>query len=51
MSYIQWFDELPEENLGLIAGGKGASLSRMFKAGFPVPEGFVCCSEMYQAFM
>ena len=51
MSYIQWFDELPEEDLGLIAGGKGASLSRMFKAGFPVPEGFVCCSEMYVAFM
>lgn len=51
MSYIAWFDELPEENLGLIAGGKGASLSRMFKAGFPVPEGFVCCSEMYGAFM
>ena len=51
MSYIAWFDELPDENLGLIAGGKGASLSKMFKGGFPVPEGFVCCSEMFQAFM
>lgn len=51
MSYIAWFNELPEENLGLIAGGKGASLSKMYKNGFPVPEGFVCCSEMFSAFM
>jgi len=51
MSFIAWFDELPDENLGLIAGGKGASLSKLHKGGFPVPEGFVCCSEMFQAFM
>lgn len=51
MSYIAWFSELPEENLGLIAGGKGASLCKLFKNGFPVPEGFVCCSEMFSTFM
>lgn len=51
MSYIAWFGELPDENLGLIAGGKGASLCRMFQNGFPVPEGFICCSEMFSDFM
>lgn len=51
MSWIAWFGDLPEENIGLIAGGKGASLCRMFQQGFPVPEGFICCSEMYRDFM
>ncbi len=51
MSYIAWFGELPDENLGLIAGGKGASLCRMFQNGFPVPEGFICCSKMFSDFM
>lgn len=51
MSLIAWFDELPDQNLGLIAGGKGASLCRMFQNGFPVPEGFIVCSDMYTQFM
>ena len=51
MRLIAWFDELPEENLGLVAGGKGASLCRMFQNGFPVPEGFIVCSGMYSRFM
>jgi len=41
MSLIAWFHELPDEKLGLIAGGKGASLCRMYQNGFPVPEGFM----------
>lgn len=51
MSMIAWFHELPDENLKLVAGGKGASLCRMFQNGFPVPEGFICCAEMFSAFM
>ena len=51
MSLIAWFDELPDQNLGLVAGGKGASLCRMFQNGFPVPEGFICCADMFSAFM
>jgi pyruvate, water dikinase len=51
MSLIAWFNELPDQNLGLIAGGKGASLCRMFQNGFPVPEGFICCSDMFSTFM
>lgn len=51
MSLIAWFNELPDQNLGLVAGGKGASLCRMFQNGFPVPEGFICCSDMFSTFM
>ena len=51
MSLIAWFDELPDQNLGLVAGGKGASLCRMFQNGFPVPEGFIVCADMYSRFM
>ncbi|MBQ0059600.1 MAG: hypothetical protein KBS83_06570 [Lachnospiraceae bacterium] len=52
MSYIGWFGELSTEgNLTLIAGGKGASLCKMFQAGMPVPDGFNCCAEMFDAFM
>lgn len=51
MNLIAWFDELPDQNLGLIAGGKGASLCRMFQNGFPVPEGFIVCADMYSQFM
>lgn len=34
-----------------IAGGKGASLSRMSAAGLPVPPGFVVCAETFRAFL
>ena len=51
MSLIAWFGELPDQNLGLVAGGKGASLCRMFQNGFPVPEGFIVCADMYSRFM
>lgn len=49
--YLAWFDEIPDGELALAAGGKGASLCRMSRAGLPVPEGFIVRSEMFNAFM
>ena len=34
-----------------VAGGKGADLSRMTHAGFPVPPGFLVTTEAYRAFV
>ena len=51
VNLIAWFDELPEENIGLIAGGKGASLCRLHQNGFPVTEGFIVCAEAFDRFM
>jgi pyruvate,water dikinase len=41
---ISWFDEAACEDPG-IAGGKGASLARLHRAGLPVPYGFVVRAE------
>ena len=49
--YLAWFNEIPDEELGGAAGGKGASLCRMSRAGLPVPTGFIVRSEMFNAFM
>lgn len=49
--YLAWFDEIPDEELALAAGGKGASLCRMSRAGLPVPGGFIVRSEMFNAYM
>lgn len=49
--YLAWFHEIPDKELGRLAGGKGASLCRMSRAGLPVPKGFVVKSEMFNAFM
>lgn len=49
--YLAWFDEIPDEELAMAAGGKGASLCRMSRAGLPVPQGFIVRSEMFNAFM
>ncbi len=49
--YLAWFDEIPDEELGSAAGGKGASLCRMSRVGLPVPKGFIVRSEMFNAFM
>jgi len=46
MEYIKFFEELSKEDVA-IAGGKGANLGEMTKAGFPVPEGFVVTSKAY----
>ncbi|MBI4491222.1 MAG: hypothetical protein HY690_00300 [Chloroflexi bacterium] len=34
-----------------VAGGKGANLSRLVRAGYPVPPGFVVRTEAYRAFV
>jgi pyruvate,water dikinase len=44
------FGDLPTESTA-IAGGKGASLSRMAAAGFPVPQGFVVSAGAFQDFL
>jgi pyruvate,water dikinase len=44
------FAGLPDA-AGGIAGGKGASLSRLGRAGFPVPPGFVVCTPAFETFL
>jgi pyruvate, water dikinase len=44
------FCDLPPEST-VIAGGKGASLSRMAAAGLPVPPGFVIAAGAFQEFL
>ena len=51
MNIIAWFAELPEENIGIVAGGKGAGLCHLYRNAFPVPEGFVVCSGVFDDFM
>ena len=40
----------PEATLAVV-GGKGANLSRLVRAGFPVPSGFLVSTEAYLAFV
>jgi pyruvate,water dikinase len=42
--HVLWFDD-PECHRADIAGGKGASLGRLRKAGLPVPPGFVVVAD------
>jgi len=44
---IYTFDELGEETRSQ-AGGKGGTLSRLFQAGYPVPEGFVIMPHAFE---
>ena len=37
---VLWFHEITKDDVP-IAGGKGANLGEMIRAGFPIPEGFV----------
>ena len=46
MAKIAWFAELGRGD-ALIAGGKGANLGELTRAGFPVPLGFVVTAESY----
>lgn len=43
------FDDVAAGDVS-VAGGKGSSLSRLVRAGFPVPGGFVVTADAYQAF-
>jgi pyruvate,water dikinase len=47
-SLVAWFDELPAQ---AIAGGKGARLGEMARAGLPVPPGFVVCAAGFRVFL
>ncbi len=47
---IVWFNDLSKEDVGL-AGGKGANLGELVRAGLPVPPGFVVTSEAYRRFL
>lgn len=49
-TYIRWFDELGKDDTP-VAGGKGANLGEMTRAGLPVPPGFVVAAEAYRAFI
>lgn len=44
---VKGFKEITTE-LQALAGGKGGMLSRMFQAGYPVPEGFVVLPPAFQ---
>lgn len=50
MELIRHFKKLSKADVG-IAGGKGASLGEMTKAGIPVPEGFVILSDSFERFI
>jgi phosphohistidine swiveling domain-containing protein len=41
----------PRAQSASVAGGKGASLARLMRAGFPVPPGFVITADAYRDFV
>lgn len=47
---IAWFGDLDKGDVGL-AGGKGANLGELVRAGLPIPPGFVITSGMYNKFL
>ncbi|AKQ63121.1 Phosphoenolpyruvate synthase [Myxococcus hansupus] len=47
---LLWFSELSREDVAL-AGGKGANLGEMTRAGLPVPPGFVVTAPAFQEAM
>lgn len=50
MNFIKDFKDLNKGNVRL-AGGKGASLGEMIRAGIPVPPGFVVLSSAFEKFL
>jgi pyruvate,water dikinase len=48
--WVSWFDEIGRQDVAA-AGGKGASLSDMARAGLPVPPGFIVCTEAFRQFL
>jgi len=50
MKYVEFFEELKKEDVN-IAGGKGANLGELTRAGIPVPPGFVITAATYKKFM
>ncbi|HIH37187.1 MAG TPA: phosphoenolpyruvate synthase, partial [Methanocellales archaeon] len=50
MEIVKWFEELDKSEVTK-AGGKGANLGELVKAGLPVPPGFVITAQAYQLFI
>lgn len=50
MELLRDFSKLDKEDV-VIAGGKGASLGEMTRAGMPVPPGFVVLSNAFEKFL
>ena len=49
-TYVAWFEDLDETSVPR-AGGKGANLGAMLRAGLPVPRGFVVTVEAFDRAM
>ena len=49
-TYIRWFETLSKSDVA-IAGGKGANLGEMTRAGLPVPPGFAVSAGAYRDFI
>ncbi|MCM1326169.1 MAG: PEP-utilizing enzyme [Bacteroidales bacterium] len=47
---IRRFDEIGKDDV-MVAGGKGANLGEMTRAGLPVPPGFVVTADAYRSFL
>ena len=47
---ISFFKDIDKDDLPSV-GGKGANLGEMWKAGFPVPNGFAVTVESYNIFL
>jgi pyruvate,water dikinase len=50
VTYTVWLDEIRKEDIAL-AGGKGANLGGLRRAGLPVPPGFVVTTRAYDTFV
>src|SRR6185312_13637755 len=50
MIFIKQFDELGRDDIEQ-AGGKGANLGELTRAGLPVPPGFVILTDAYRAYV
>ena len=47
---VVWFSEVGKDD-GAVAGGKGANLGEMTRAGIPVPPGFIVTANTYFQFL
>ena len=47
---IRWLNEIDSTHVA-VAGGKGASLGELVRAGAPVPPAFIVTSAAFEAFM
>ena len=47
---VVWFEDVGREDVGR-AGGKGANLGELVRAGIPVPPGFIVTTDAYSAYL